>query len=492
MERRSGILMHITSLHGKQGCGTIGSEAYAFVDFLADSAQSYWQILPTCPVDSTGSPYHSCAARAGSHLLVSLEPLEAQGILTAEEVSALAELNTPRIDYTKLSPLKESLLRKAYLRSRANMRDTLSWFYSEEYSWLADYSLFMALREFNDKRSWHTWDAPLRRHEPRALDEWRNRLQDEVGYHVYVQYLFFTQWQQLREYANRHGVRIIGDLPIYVAEDSVDVWANQHFFDLDENSRPRSISGCPPDAFSPDGQMWNNPLYRWDILQQHHYSWWIDRLRAGLRLYDVLRLDHFRGFEAYWAIDRGWQTAKEGRWIQGPGMDLFRAVLWQMGPIPAIAEDLGFLTESFLQFRNESGFPGMRVLQFAFDGNPQNPYLPHNYGEHCVAYTGTHDNNTSIGWANEQDENTLNFMRKYLGIAPEQNVAAAFIRAVWASSANLAIAPLQDFLSLDANGRMNTPATVGENWSWRVASDALTDELRHHIYELTHMFGRNG
>lgn len=491
MDRRSGILLHITSLPGQQGCGTIGREAYEFVDFLNASAQSYWQILPTCPVDETGSPYHSVSARAGCHLLVDLEPLLQEGYLTAEEFSSLSSLNTARVDYSKLSSVKQELLRAAYLRSRSDMKDRLCAFYSDEQSWLSDYALFMALHEFFSDQPWHTWDEPLKRHEDWALNEWRDKLHDNIGYHVYVQYLFFTQWQKLREYANSRGIRIIGDLPIYVAEDSADVWANQKFFELDGDCRPSRISGCPPDAFSPDGQLWNNPLYRWDILQQHHYSWWIDRLRAGLRLYDVLRLDHFRGFEAYWAVGRGETTAKNGCWVQGPGMDLFRAVCWQMGLFPVIAEDLGFLTDGVAALLRESGFPGMRVLQFAFDENPSNPYLPHNYERNCVAYTGTHDNNTVLGWADEQSPQTLSFAKKYLGVDGTQSLADAFLRAVWASHADLAIAPIQDFLGMDASGRMNTPSTVGGNWSFRLSANALTTELSDKIRELTHMFSRN-
>lgn len=491
MERRSGILMHITSLPGAQGCGTIGREAYAFADFLSASSQSYWQILPTCPVDETGSPYHSVSARAGCHLLIDLEPLVEDGTLTAEELSSLSAFSATRVDYPKLSLAKDKLLRTAYMRSRSTLRDRLCAFYAEEASWLSDYALFMALHEFFSHRPWHTWDEPLKHREGWALDEWRSKLSDDVGYHVYVQYLFFTQWQKFKEYTNNRGIRIIGDLPIYVAEDSADVWANQQFFELDEDCRPSRISGCPPDAFSPDGQLWNNPLYRWDILQQHHYSWWIDRLRAGLRLYDVLRLDHFRGFEAYWAVDRNEPTAKNGCWAQGPGMDLFRAVCWQMGIIPVIAEDLGFLTDGVAALLRESGFPGMRVLEFAFDKNPSNPYLPHNYERNCVAYTGTHDNNTVLGWADEQAQDTLCFAKKYLGVTDTKDMADAFLRTVWASAADLAIAPIQDFLGMGADGRMNMPGTVGGNWSFRISSDDITAELADKIRELTHMFSRN-
>lgn len=483
--------MHITSLPGDFGCGTLGKHAYEFVDFLKSASQTHWQILPTCPADGGGSPYHSVSARAGCHLLVDLQQLIDGGILSESETSPLSDTCRGRIDFKTLSPLKESLLRTAYARCKAELRNELEEFYSRESAWLADFALFMALHEQFDHKPWHMWEDTLRRRDEGALSYWREKLADQIGYHVFVQYLFFTQWDKLRSYANSNGIRIIGDLPIYVAEDSADVWANQQFFDLDEEFRPRKVSGCPPDVFSPDGQLWNNPLYRWDILQQHHYSWWIDRLRAGLRLYDILRLDHFRGFESYWAVDRCAESAKNGEWLPGPGMDLFRAVCWQMGWFDVIAEDLGFITDGVAALIRESGFPGMRVLQFAFDGNPQNPYLPHNYVPHCVAYTGTHDNNTTLGWADEQNPELLAHVRKYLGISKEQNLADAFTRAVWASPANLAIAPIQDFLCLDGTARMNTPSTITGNWSWRVDKALLTHELCGKIRELTHMYGRN-
>ncbi len=491
MDRRSGILMHITSLPGKQGCGTLGKEAYSFVDFLQAARQSYWQILPTCPTDDVGSPYHSYSARAGCHLLVDLEPLVMQGFISEEEISPLYELDEKRVDYIKLGDIKESLLRMAYERSRSSLVDALRSFYEQEKSWLADYALFMALRGKFGLKPWYEWDEGAKRHDEGALYQLREELHEDIGYYVYRQYLFYTQWWRLREYANNKGIKIIGDLPIYVAGDSADVWANQRFFELGEDCRPIRISGCPPDAFSPDGQLWNNPLYRWDVLQQNHYCWWIDRLRGGLQLYDVLRLDHFRGFDAYWAVPAGEPNAKNGSWVQGPGMDLFRAVCWQMGIIPVIAEDLGFITEGVAQLRAESGFPGMRVLQFAFDGDPNNLYLPHNYDRHCVAYTGTHDNNTTIGWQNELSEDTLNYVREYLGVNVGQSLAEAAIRWVWSSKADLAIAPIQDFLGLDGSARMNAPGTTVGNWSWRVDAGMLSEDLAKKICRLTCLYSRN-
>ena len=491
MERKSGILMHITSLPGSQGCGTIGREAFEFVDLLKNAKQRYWQILPTCPPDETGSPYHSCSARAGSHLLIDLFPLIESGYLSEKDVSALAGGNAEKVNYDFLTKEKDVLLRKAYLSSRSQLSGALYEFYNNEISWLADYALFMALHNEFGNIPWFEWEYDIKKRNENALNYWRDRLKDEIGFYVFAQFLFFTQWQKLKEYANSNGVLIIGDLPIYVSDDSADVWSNQIFFDLDEECRPNLLSGCPPDAFSDEGQLWNNPLYRWDILQQHHYSWWIDRLRAGLRLYDMLRLDHFRGFDAYWAVDKGSKIAKNGRWLPGPGMDLFRAVCWQMGLVPIIAEDLGVYTDSLKQLLNESGFPGMRVLEFAFDYNYSNPFLPHNYIENCVAYTGTHDNNTVLGWEKEQDCNKLNFVREYLGISAEQNLADAFIRAVWASKANLAIAPIQDFLCLDESARMNTPSTISSNWSWRVDKKRLNDKLTKKIRTLTVMYSRD-
>ena len=482
--------MHITSLPGKQGCGTLGEEARAFVDFLVSAGQSAWQILPTCPIGVGGSPYQSCSARAGSALLIDLRPLVQTGDLHEAALQSLAGGMPGRVDYRAVSQRKPELLRIAYTRSRSRLRDELMCFFAEQQAWLDDYTLFMALKERFGGCEWYRWEEGLKRREPRCLDEWRNELQDQIGYYVYEQYLFSKQWASLRAYANQRGIRIIGDLPIYVSEDSADVWANQEFFDLDADFRPRLVSGCPPDGFSADGQLWNNPLYRWDILQQHHYSWWIDRIRDGLRLYDMLRLDHFRGFDAYWAVPRGSENARGGSWLPGPGMDLFRAVCWQVGQIPAIAEDLGFLTDSVAKLREESGFPGMRVLQFAFDGNLDNPYLPHKYPENCVAYTGTHDNNTVQGWAAEQPPAVLSFAREYLGIGGDESFARGFLRAVWSSPAQLAIAPIQDFLELGNEGRMNTPSTVGENWEWRIQPDALTQELGTRILRMTQIYGR--
>ena len=488
MERQSGILLHITSLAGDQGCGTLGASAHAFADFLHSAGQRVWQILPTCPVDSGGSPYNSRAARAGCHLLIDVEPLICEGWLRREECEPLKALGQTRVDHARLLPLKEEILYTAYTRAKDALWDTLHDFYRREQLWLPDYALFMALHE-HFGTPWQEWEEGIKRHEAEAVSAWRAKLSERVGFHVFVQYIFFRQWDALRAYANSLGIRILGDLPIYVAEDSADVWANREFFDLDEDCRPNKVSGVPPDAFSPDGQKWSNPLYRWDVLQQHHYSWWIDRLRHGLRLYDMLRLDHFRGFEAYWAVEGDAPTAKQGEWIPGPGMDLFRAACWQIGSLPAIAEDLGIITHGVDALRRESGFPGMRVLQFAFDGNPNNPYLPHNYDAHTVAYTGTHDNNTTAGWAEETQEETVRFARRYLG-AEQGDISRAFVRGVWSSPAGIAIAPMQDILSLGADCRMNTPSTTAGNWSWRLQEGDLTASHAKYLLEITKMYGR--
>ena len=492
MERNAGILLHISSLPGRQWCGTLGDAAYGFVDFLAGTGMRFWQILPLCPIGAGDSPYQSLSASAGNELLIDADRLYAEGLIdrAERETACDAQADGDRADFARARERQKEMLGRAFQRGYPTLSAELERFEKENKLWLSDYALFMALKERFGGAAWYDWPVEFKRRDAAALARAREELQAETAYHIFVQYEFYHQWDALRRYANENGIEIIGDMPIYVAEDSVDVWANQQFFELDDDLRPRLVAGCPPDAFSQDGQLWNNPVYRWDVLQQHHYSWWIDRLRHAMRQFDRIRLDHFRGFEAYWAVERGEKTARNGRWMPGPGADLFRAANWQIGLLPVIAEDLGSLTEGVRKLLEETGFPGMKVLQFAFDDGGENPYLPHWYRENCVAYTGTHDNDTAQGWAEHAPERSVAFAQEYLGVESREGLACALIRGVWGSAAGIAIAPMQDFLGLGSGSRMNTPGTVGGNWCWRATPEMFGEKVRTQLLRLNSIYGR--
>ncbi|NFT06118.1 MULTISPECIES: 4-alpha-glucanotransferase [unclassified Clostridium] len=492
MRRSSGIIMHIASLPGEFGIGTFGKEAYEFADFLKESHQKYWQILPIGPTSYGDSPYQSFSAFAGNPYFIDFNLLKKDGLLKSKDYSNLNfGKDKEDIDYGLIFVEKMKVLRKAYERFKLNLPADLKEF-EEENQWLDDYSLYMALKSKFELKSWQKWDINIKLRKKEVLNKYREELKDEINLWKFIQYKFFEQWTNLKKYVNDLDIEIIGDIPIYVAEDSADIWANPKAFLLDEETLvPLKVSGCPPDNFAVTGQLWGNPIYNWDYIDKTNYKWWIDRMKQSSKLYDVIRIDHFRGFESYWSIPYGDPTAENGEWVKGPGMKLFNAIKKELGDIKIIAEDLGFLTDEVVKFREESGFPGMRVLQFAFVGDAANRDLPHNYEENCIAYTGTHDNNTFRGWLEKTGtEEEIEASIKYLGLNKEEGYNWGFIRGVWSSKAYLSIALIQDFLNLGNESRINVPSTLGQNWRWRAKEDVFTDELAEKIYEITKMYGR--
>lgn len=489
--RESGILMHITSLPGPYGVGTMGKQAYAFVDFLRRAGQRYWQILPLTPTGYGDSPYQSCSTFAGNHYLIDLSDLIDEGLLREEEVSGIDwGCRENRVDYGKLYDSRMKVLRIAYSRFAGGVDfDT---FCTENSSWLSDFALYMALKNKLNGAPWYSWEDGLKYRDPDAVWQARQELKEDVRFYSFVQYLFSRQWAALRSYAHENQVRIIGDVPIYVPYDSADVWSSPELFQLDEDLKPTAVAGCPPDAFTEDGQLWGNPLYRWDLLRQDGYSWWLNRLAAAGRLYDVVRLDHFRGFEAYWSVPSGDTTAKNGRWVKGPGMDFIGTVKRELPDIPMIAEDLGFLTREVLDLRDASGFPGMKVLGFAFDSREPSAYLPHAYTRNSVCYTGTHDNMTSRQWFETADPDAVAYATEYMHLSQEEGPVWGVIRTALASVSELCVIQMQDVLNLGGEARMNCPGTMsGENWTWR-ASEGFTDGLAQRLYAMTELYGRLG
>ncbi len=497
--RASGILMHITSLPSAYGIGCMDRAAYQFVDFLAQAGQRFWQVLPLGATGHEGawdSPYQAFSAFAGNPYLISLEALIDEGVLTRKECAA-ARLCTSagRVDYEALSKRRLPLLRKAYERSGIYLQEDYRSFLRDNAWWLDDYALFMALRSHFGGRPFRLWPEPVRLRAPEALDEYRRRLYFDIEFHCYLQYQFYHQWTKLKAYANEKHIRIIGDLPIYVSPDSADVWAHPELFALDEAGEMTHIAGCPPDDFSADGQVWGNPLYDWDHHRRTGYSWWVSRMWHSYRLYDLVRLDHFRGFDEYFAIPASTMRAADGHWQQGPGMELFDTLTQHLGPQHIIAEDLGLQTDGVRALVSNSGYPNMKVLQFAFDPDDaagENVYLPHNYTPNCVVYTGTHDNAPTAGWCAELPERTRERIRSYLG-RPEladDALADALVTLAVASTASICIVPLQDYLGLGSSARMNTPGTVGGNWSWRLTPGSLTEALCRQILRLTVRYGR--
>jgi len=488
--RQSGILMHITSLPGPFGVGTMGKQAFAFVDFLKRAGQSCWQILPLTPTGYGDSPYQSCSAYAGNLYLIDLPTLVKEGLLTEEEVCSVNwETQTGRVDFGLLYQHRSRILRMAYSRFRGG--EDYDRFNRENSGWLPDYALFMALKDRFDGQPWYRWETPIRLRDPDAIWNIRRELREEIRFYCFQQYQFFRQWKSLREYAHENGIRIIGDVPIYVPYDSVDVWASPEYFQLDETLTPTDVAGCPPDGFTEDGQLWGNPLYRWKEMARENYSWWIRRLEAAGKLYDVIRIDHFRGLEAYWAVPYGDTTARGGRWVKGPGMDFIKAVKEQLPDMALIAEDLGFLTQEVLDLRDESGLPGMKVLQFAFDSREPSEYLPYKYPKNCVCYTGTHDNMTTRQWLETAGPEALAYAKAYMQLNGEEGYVWGIIRTAMASVAELCIVPMQDYLDLGSDARMNFPGTQTDaNWTWRAAPDAMDPALADKIRELTGLYGR--
>jgi 4-alpha-glucanotransferase len=492
--RYSGVLLHPTSLPGPHGIGDLGDTANQFIDWLAEARQTRWQILPLGPLGYGDSPYASFSAFAGNPLLVSLDRLVEDGLLDQTDLHP-PTFNAERIDYDAVSRFKTERLQLASERFFAGQARALhheyDQFREQHAAWLDDYTLFMALRTANDDRTWIDWPEPLRMRDPQALANARRDLAADIDARTFMQFLFFRQWGAVKQYANDRGISIFGDVPIFVAFDSADVWANREQFQLDEQGRPIVVAGVPPDYFSETGQLWGNPLYDWERMRQDGYRWWVERFRAVYSLVDIARVDHFRAFEAYWAVPAGETTAVNGTWVPGPGRAVFDAVSQELGDVPVIAEDLGMITRAVDELRASLGFPGMSVLQFAFDAGPDNLYLPHNLARDTVVYTGTHDNNTTLGWYQAASDRASDNVRRYLGVSGE-NLDWDLIRAAFRTVAVMAIVPAQDILSLGADARMNVPGAAEGNWGWRMQPDALTSDLAERLRELTERYGRLG
>lgn len=493
MERSSGILMPISALPSPYGIGTLGKAAYHFVDFLAKAEQRWWQMLPVGPTSYGDSPYQSFSAFAGNPYFVDLEFLCQEGLLEQAEIDALDWGSDPvSVDYGRIYENRFSLLEKAMQRGWEKEKENIIRFSEENKDWLPDYALYMALKRHFGMKAWTEWeDEEIRLRKEDALERYRTALAEDIRLFIYIQFLFFCQWNALRAYAKEKGIGIIGDMPIYVAMDSADVWAEPNFFQLDEKNVPYEVSGVPPDAFSADGQLWGNPLYDWDAMQADGYGWWIRRIGGAKKLYDVIRIDHFRGLESYWAVPYGDTDAKNGRWVKGPGMKLVSVLKNWFPEVSFIAEDLGFLTPEVHQLLQDSGFPGMKVLEFAFDSREPSNYLPHTYPSHCVCYIGTHDNETVMAWKEAAAEEDIAMAVKYLGLHDEEGFHWGVIRGGMSSVAELFVTQMQDFLGLGVEARMNTPSTLGTNWKWRLAEGQITEELTSKIAEMTRLYGRS-
>lgn len=489
MQRAAGLLLHPTSLPGPFGIGTLGAEAGAWIDRLSESGVGYWQILPLGPTGFGHSPYQCYSAFAGNALLIDAKSLLAEGLLTPDELPApLPE--TSSVDFAAAEATQNSLLKKAFARFEPD--PVFEAFYAAHAAWLDDYALFMALLEYFNFRAWNDWPEAIRLRDPESLAYYAALLKDESDFHRFVQFCFFSQWEQLKTYANQKRVRMIGDLPIYVAMNSADVWAHPELFLLDDALQPTHVAGVPPDYFSETGQRWGNPLFDWEYMKTTGYSWWTERLKASLQLYDRVRIDHFRGFEAYWSIPADEETAMNGVWVKGPDHKLFDAFRQALGDaLPIIAEDLGIITPEVEKLRDDYGLPGMKILQFAFGDNAANPYLPHNHIQNCVVYTGTHDNDTTNGWfyAAPPEEHERARVMRYLGCGWEE-FHKSFNRTALASTANLAMLPLQDLMGLGAECRMNTPGTTEGNWRWRVTTSQLDSAPWQELKSLCELYGR--
>ncbi|OLP18552.1 4-alpha-glucanotransferase [Leptolyngbya sp. 'hensonii'] len=503
--RASGILLHPTCFPGRFGVGDLGPAATHFIDFLVQSSQRLWQVLPLGPTGYGNSPYMAYSAMAGNPLLISPDLLQQEGWLDESDLEHVPDFPADRVDFDRVIEFKLPLFRKAFenfkQRASEEQREEFRAFYGSRADWLDDYALFMALKQAFDGAPWHQWEPEVAQRKPMVLDRWRRELADEIAFQQYLQYEFFRQWSALKAYANEHQIQIIGDIPIYVAQDSADVWAFPENFCLDEETgEPALMAGVPPDYFSETGQLWGNPVYNWDYLQEHNFSWWVRRFQVLLDYVDIIRVDHFRGFEAFYAIPQGEETAVKGEWIEAPGEALFETLAAQLGRLPILAEDLGIITPEVEALRDRFEFPGMRVLHFAFGSDPGNPFLPFNYTRNAVVYTGTHDNDTTVGWFRQLPSWEREAVFTYLGCFSAEGIHWDLIRLALSSIANQAILPLQDLLGLDTGARMNFPGKPEGNWDWRYWADNLKMDheddagslLCQHLKRLTHIYGRAG
>ncbi len=489
--RGSGILLHISSLPSPYGIGSLGEEAYRFVNFLKEAGQKFWQILPLGPTGYGDSPYQSFSAYAGNPYFIDLDFLVKEELLTQEEIET-ADFGTDptRVDYEKLYRGRSRLLEKAYIRFKEKDQEKFLAFQKRNAIWLEDYCLYMLIKEKQKHRSWAYWPEEFRRREGKTLGKWRLKYAKRMEFFAFVQYKFYQQWQDLKNYANEQGISFIGDIPIYVAQDSADAWANPEIFQFDQELNPEFGGGCPPDDFSNDGQLWGNPVYNWEVLEKEGYTWWIRRINWNFKLFDVLRIDHFRGFESFWKVPYGDATAAGGHWEKGPAMKLFQAVKKELGDLPIIAEDLGYMTREVYEFREATRFPGMKILQFAFSPSADSDYLPHNYTDNCVVYTGTHDNDTIAGWKMNAPAEEIYFATRYMGIREEEGLNWGLIRGALRSVAKLAVFQMQDLLGLDNDARMNNPGTLGGNWCWRMKEGDASEEIAQKLRELCRIYGR--
>jgi 4-alpha-glucanotransferase len=495
MLRSSGILMHLSSLPSSSGIGTLGKNAREFVDFLKNAGQSYWQILPIGPTSYGDSPYQSVSTFAGNPYFIEFEELEKKDLLKRSEYSEIQWGSTPeRVDYGMLYEKRYKVLQKAVDRFLMNPTEEFQSFCQENAYWLEDYALFMTIKDMHGGLPWTDWEESLRNYETKALEKVRGSHPNEINFWKVLQYFFFEQWSGLRSYANEKGISIIGDLPFYVALDSVDVWAHPELFQLDENKIPVEVAGCPPDGFSATGQLWGNPLFDWEQMEKDHYKWWISRIGSLCKVYNVLRIDHFRGFDSYYAIPYGDEDAKNGYWKKGPGMKLFAEMEKAIGKQRIIAEDLGFLTDSVRQLLKDSGFPGMKVLEFAFDKRDAShqDYLPYKYDSNCVAYTGTHDNDTVQGWLCSANPEDIAYAKEYMRLENPREYHWGMMQVLWSSGAGLTIVQAQDLLGLGSESRMNTPSTLGKNWTWRALPGSFDEKLAERLLHYMELYGRTG
>ncbi len=491
--RKSGILVHPTSFPSDYGIGDLGCGAYHFIDFLERSKQKIWQILPLGPTGYGDSPYQSFSSFAGQPLIISPNRLKDMGLLKDDDLSNKPFFDPRNIDYGPLIQYKNGLLRKAYgyfKECTQATQNAFNIFCEKESLWLDDYALFMACKDYHDGRMWTLWEDEIARPTDETKKRWADKLQNDVVYYKFLQFIFYKQWFELKQYANDRGIQIIGDIPIFVAFDSSDVWANNELFYLDSKGNPTSVAGVPPDYFSATGQLWGNPLYRWEAHQKDGYQWWINRVSYSLKLVDILRIDHFRGFEAYWAIPYGAENAINGEWQKGPSKDLFNAFIRAFGKaLPIIAEDLGVITPEVEDLRDSFNLPGMKILQFGFENIEENQFLPHHYITHSVCYSGTHDNDTSLGWYNKASEQSKDKVRRYMN-TDANSISWDFIRTCFGSASETAVVPLQDVMELDSEARMNIPGVAAGNWKWRYTYDMLGEHLSCQLKCITELYGR--
>lgn len=508
LDRKNGVLLHPTSLPGKYGIGDLGPEAFRFIDFLEESGQTLWQVLPLGPTGYGDSPYASFSTHAGNPMIISPDLLLKEGYLSDPDFENMPDFDPQCIDYGQLIPWKKGLLNKAAetFTVKDKEPDSFLSFCEEEAHWLDDFSLFMAVKEHFDEKAreenvhgamWSNfWDKDIALKEPKAVEAWSFKLEREILVHKILQFFFFEQWLALRNYANDKSIEIIGDIPIFVASDSADVWSNRELFLLKDDGSPSSVAGVPPDYFSETGQLWGNPLYDWKAMKKNKFQWWIERIRGTLKLVDIIRVDHFRGFEAFWQVPAGNKTAEKGKWVNAPGIELFKEVRKVLGELPILAEDLGVITPEVNELRDMFHFPGMRILQFAFDSaegdeglDPHNIFLPHNYIPNSVVYTGTHDNSTMKGWLDSSKKEEQDYIRQYTAYEGK-NLTREFVRMAMASVSAYCIIPMQDLLELDDKARMNIPSTLGGNWMWRYEAKAITDDLTERLEKQTELYGR--